>query len=932
MRPINLKMSAFGPYAGEVDLDMSKLGDGGLYLITGDTGAGKTTIFDAICFVLYGVPSGNNRDGNMMRSKYATIDVPTYVELVFSHRGKIYRIKRNPSYERKAKRGNKNTTESANAELIMPDGTPVTGVTEVTATVVELLGVDRGQFTQISMLAQGEFLKLLLAGTSERQEIFRKIFNTKLYDDVQKKLVIAYNSTERQRKDLNMNIEQYIGGIKCDEEDVLAIQVEKAHKGEMLIKDVIGLIHNLIDNDQNKLISVENEKKKCDKKLEVINKALGQFKEIELNKKSLIQKEQELEEVTSEKNKREEQLELVKKESKKITSLNEEMAVINSKMPDYEIMEQLQKSVENDKEQKTKLEKALVDNTAKKEKYDADYNTKNTRLTQLQDAGINIERINSEIEKKTQEATLIEEAILSGKNSKKAKNELKNAQKSFVEKRDIFNEEDAKLKHMEMAFLNAQAGIIAKDLVEGQPCPVCGSITHPSPATMPESAPNEDEIKSMKLKVEMAQSAMLEESKKAEKCLAVYEERHSNFLNDSKKLIGAKEVDEKADAGVEKETEKIEELLESALKDNGRELTELKKALTVEKTNRKEKEKLENELPVLEEESKVISKEIETIRLELAKNEAESDERLKHLEEVKKSLRFEKMEKALERVDYLSNQIIELENNKSEAEKKFRNKVDELQKLQGEISSLKDRIENSDIDGESLIGEKEIVAQEKENLETEITGLCTRIEVNQSALDGINSKSEQLLAVEEKIGWLRVLSETASGDLKGKTKIKLESYIQATYFDRIIIKANRRLMKMSSKQYELIRLKSGDDNRIQTGLDLGVIDHYNGTQRSVRTLSGGESFMASLSLALGLSDEVQSTAGGISVDTMFVDEGFGTLDSETLECAYSALASLSENKCLVGIISHVEELKNKIDRQIVVTKAKAGGSAVEIVV
>ncbi|NLA88209.1 MAG: SMC family ATPase [Clostridiales bacterium] len=237
MRPITLTMSAFGPYAEKTVLELYKLGTQGIYLITGDTGAGKTTIFDAITFALYGEASGENREASMLRSKYATPETPTFVELVFEYAGKRYTIKRNPEYERPVKRGEGTTTQKADAELTMPDGQVITKAKDVTNTVKEIIGIDRSQFTQIAMIAQGDFLKLLLAPTEERKKIFRQIFRTELYQVLQDKLKEESAALSRQREALCSRIRQYIDDIVCKDDDVLSIELEKAKSRNLPISD-----------------------------------------------------------------------------------------------------------------------------------------------------------------------------------------------------------------------------------------------------------------------------------------------------------------------------------------------------------------------------------------------------------------------------------------------------------------------------------------------------------------------------------------------------------------------------------------------------------------------------------------------------------------------------------------------------------------------
>ena len=296
-------------------------------------------------------------------------------------------------------------------------------------------------------------------------------------------------------------------------------------------------------------------------------------------------------------------------------------------------------------------------------------------------------------------------------------------------------------------------------------------------------------------------------------------------------------------------------------------------------------------------------------------------------------MKFKSKKEAEETVKHLKNGIQLHKNALEKVETEYADLEKELAGLKGKIDQLKKQLESKeDIDTEKLLEEKNALTEKKTELTEKSETISTRIYTNNRAKENISKKATELTTIEEKWTWVKALSNTANGNISGKEKIMLETYIQATFFDRIIDRANTRLMVMSGGQYELIRRQEASNYRSQSGLELDVKDHYNGSIRNVKTLSGGESFKASLSLALGLSDEIQSNAGGIKLDTMFVDEGFGSLDEESLQQAIKALADLSEGNRLVGIISHVAELKERIDKQVIVTKEKTGGSKVTIVI
>ena len=312
---------------------------------------------------------------------------------------------------------------------------------------------------------------------------------------------------------------------------------------------------------------------------------------------------------------------------------------------------------------------------------------------------------------------------------------------------------------------------------------------------------------------------------------------------------------------------------------------------------------------------------------------AENDSLEKRIAELKAKLTFETKAEAETEITALTEKAEELVKSCEDALKALNESNEKLASLEAAKKEIVKRIgEDIAIDLEKETEKLTILEAQLAELDRQAKTVHSRIGTNQSALDNIKQKSGDLVATEKKYAWVKALSNTANGQLSGKEKIMLETYIQMNYFDRIINRANTRLMIMTDGQYDLVRRKEALSKSGQSGLDLDVIDHYNGSHRSVKSLSGGESFKASLALALGLADEIQSSAGGIKLDTMFVDEGFGSLDEESLAAAMKALSSLAEGNRLVGIISHVGELKQKIDKQIIVKKDKVGGSVATIVV
>ena len=356
MRPIKLTLSAFGPYAGKAELDMDKLGDRGLYLITGDTGAGKTTIFDAITFALYGEASGENREVNMLRSKYADPDTPTFVELVFSYAGKEYRVTRNPEYERPSKRSTGITTQKADAELVYPDSRIVTKTRDVTNAVQEIIGIDRCQFTQIAMIAQGDFLKLLLAPTEDRKKIFRQIFKTELYQDLQDKLKEESGRLGKEYDMLKNSIQQYINGVSSQEDDVLNIELEKAKNGNLLTADTMALIEKIINEDKNERNGLNNQLGKVEKHLEQVNAHLGKVEEIGKARDGLISAKEKLQKTEPRLKELSDQYEAEKQKQPETDALSDAITTGRNKLPQYDELENTRKALASKKKEHQKKE------------------------------------------------------------------------------------------------------------------------------------------------------------------------------------------------------------------------------------------------------------------------------------------------------------------------------------------------------------------------------------------------------------------------------------------------------------------------------------------------------------------------------------------------------------------------------------------------
>lgn len=1457
MKPSKLIISAFGPYAEKTEIDFERLGDSGLYLITGDTGAGKTTIFDAITFALYGEASGEIRESGMFRSKYAKAEIPTYVTLEFLYQGKRYRVTRNPEYQRPKGRGTGFTLQKGEAELIYPDERqPVTRSKEVTRAVTELIGLDYRQFTQIAMIAQGDFQKLLLANTAERSEIFRQIFHTGLYQAVQNRLKDAVKEQWKEYDEIRRSISQYLSGMVCENEPALALELEELKKAKFEGKAGRGLelLEILIGRDQTGIEALDSEIQELEQKIQQEDQLLGRVRRNRQIKDELERKKKAMEDLIP----RLEQAKAVRKECRAAAAQCEKLAVLirecNENLIRHQRLEEVRKiqrereeavsenrrgrdqaviqidelkirleerkrkldSLKTAGEEKERLsyqkerlkqygqelntqrrnlaeaesgqEKAERDLRAQEEaaeelrrvmrlrqeqvdiwqdrdtilvslnekqkslekqkssleqrKYDwqavtgqmaeqgdvlggilkresilkQEQEAVHRELEQLKDAGkeeAEYGRQMEELEKKKANleelSALAAEAERAAKQAESSRAALQAKAKEEAVRQSVWQEEwdrvrDADLRlarleqeisacrteksriqellehrerkeelgrllavkqesykaasdrknclrddynELEKLFLDAQAGMLARHLTEGKQCPVCGSIHHPSPAVLPGFVPEKEELdrkrkeltreeaeaerlstdaghlreqleeadreirargealfgealnceqiaarldaaldavisrterceeeyraagadqlrgeelkplmrqeqeiilqiqtqlqakekeqavaegkwaeKKEQMRRAAAELAFVEKSetgdmaavlarleasleqlhncwkeaagkrRRYEEKLAAAErlqkelEEYGNSRSSVQQLLDSltgrrqfmvTQIQAEVEAVIHKAAERaaqeeewtaglgeaVEELerqleevarrlsetkeeirqrnlykkeiaeMEAGRAECLRKIQELSSAREVMKNRRgdsrkqllnclfqpgtpwaearrdmreaenvevlgprekaenmavqelrreaenvvvgelrkaaenvavgelrqaaesmtskelqqeaiqadhqlavqldllqsairgnqeklEEKARLELEIPEQESELKSLEEAVRQSELALTRLKADQEKLEEEAGQLEHQLGNQTREELEKQIQTYRDQIQELEEKLQKAEEVFSEYRTQETAIQSAVTTLQLQLrEAGDLQEDAITERKLALSGQRAELTRKRTEQYAARRKNREIYDSVRGRQETMTGVEQKYIWLKALADTACGTLNGKRKIELETYIQMNYFDRILRRANLRLLTMSSGQYELKRQQDGENKKEKAGLELNVIDHYNGTERSVKTLSGGESFQASLSLALGLSDEIQSYAGGIRIDTMFVDEGFGSLDEEALNQAMKSLESLTEGSRLVGIISHVSELKERIERKIIVTKNRS---------
>ena len=1033
MRPIKLTISAFGPYASKQVIDFEELKGRNIFVISGKTGAGKTTIFDAISYALYGEASGESRETDSLRSHFADDNTETYVELEFELRGEKYTVNRVPKQKKKKARGEGYTEKSADATLTLPDGKVITKVKNVTDKIIEILGITREQFKQIVMLAQGEFKKLLLADSVEREGIFRKIFNTYDFEKIQAELKDKAANLSKNRTKSKHEMEINLKNIKGEHDIVIDEYVD--------FPLVIEKLKDLLERDNNIYKTLNEEGKEVDNKLQVKNqeKAIIETNNNLLKEKEIITKA--LEELLSKedeyKNKakaiidgknakevkyiEDKLIETTKKLTKREEDYNLSLKNIDSlklKQEEANKLLQIEESKECDRE-KLSVE---INNLNKLEEKIIELDSLNNKVMHLKQSAensklqiINNKKETEELKKSKEEKELQLKDIATLETKKvelesdiKAKNKtldevrelfkvIRSFQNTYIEHNNKakeykeFEVEYKKVKEnyekMDDLYKKEQAGILASKLQENEPCPVCGSTNHPNKATIKENLkiPTKEELKVAKENLDKLEKENLEkinnlttlnsnkttyleqvnnhlsmlsatlnidktfnsETAKVVKNLGTELKSVIDKLKDELlKVIDKISLKEKIEKELNLITTTINEREQSLIK-----LEECEKNYTTEltqnitKIDEYKKEIPENitDLKTLNNLIEVKTKELNISKEKLAKLRLENENLAKKLEgenstskEINKSIEELKLEIANNQTNF-NEAIKEQGFDNIEDYENAKLKISMVEVLEKEVENYNSELKLTKAKREDIVNKtKDIVfmdittideeiksiQENKKELEGKLRDLHSIIDNNKTVLKNVENLNIEFKEIEEEYKVVGELADLANG--KKAPYISFERYILASYFEDIIEAANIRLEKMTGDRFSLIRKTSKSKGAGQKGLELEIYDNYTDSSRDVSSLSGGESFKASLSLALGLSDIVQSNAGGVSLDTMFVDEGFGTLDPQSLDNAIDSLLELQRGGRLVGIISHVEELKERIDAKLEVTSTSKG--------
>lgn len=1051
MKPVKLIISAIGPYAGKIpEIEFDAFEEKGLFLISGDTGAGKTTIFDAICFALYGTTSGTYRDTKNLRSEYAGDSVQSYVDFYFSHQGREFHVWRQPSYEREKQRGFGLILEKERAILYEEGQAPIEGLTQVNKAVKELLHIDEKQFKQIVMIAQGEFWDLLNAKTDQRTEILRTIFLTGSYKNIEYKLKDRMDASEKIKSSAEKSIIQHFEDVSAGEEDELSDELEdlKSRAGRSgsawNLDEILDITERLILADRERLKCINADLKKAEAELKKTNEELA----LARTNNSFIEKRDKLEKEKEELEKRKTEIDgislLLDKQKKatrnvkpsydvwtkkcdevsltkkqiKITESNLETAVSAVKQAEYALdgakkqepeVDKLKQIISriDDEEQRYKQKEELEGELRELEEQDKNINTEEADLKEeeksLKEKIANLNKTVKELKGKPAELieaknesekltallkdldTIIEDQIPEREKRKKA---LSKKQTVFLDIRNKYEEASGRREEAEHILEDSRAGILARKLVEGEKCPVCGSVHHPEPAKLKEALISEEDFKKLQEEESELQEKKNHANTEAEKAKISLEEFEEQLR------IAILDCIESPLPDMDMEEESFEELIKAVKKAKAQ-------AEMMSKENNKRCDSLDKDCGILRKAEKGLETAHgdETEKLNLKKEE---------LDEKKQKIKLKLTEtrtilKALEKLSFPDWKTAKKE--KKQAETKKNKILDDIAKAeeekkkadnnvtaaQSELRTLNGSLKQQEQDAEALrkkldkevsangfssveemlicvVNEDDITSSDKvineynqafatnkkqlSDAESDAKGkkvidiealkaVCdeqgtnvdlirkkcnnneNRISTNKEKQKSILDRREELEKARKENAICQRLYSLVKGTT-GNGKITLEQYIQAAGFDGIIAAANRRLLPMSNGQYELYRQEDSLGKKSNNFLDLEVLDNYTGHRRPVGNLSGGESFKASLSLALGLSDTVSSNLGGVQMDALFVDEGFGTLDRKSMDSAMEILINLTGSNKLVGIISHREELMENIPQQIKVRKTKDG--------
>lgn len=927
MKPLKLTMSAFGSYAGKNVIDFTGQQQG-IFLITGDTGAGKTTIFDAITYALYNQTSGGERNGNMMRSQYARPETETYVELEFLYRGQTYRVRRNPDYKITKTLKNGKIREQKvphSVELTLPDGTVFPEKKNATdAKIIEILGLTADQFSQIVMIAQGDFLKLLYTKSDERKMIFSKLFRTDIYWKIQENL-------RRKSMEMDERIQENDRAFEQEKSRIILLPESEELPLDELVERLRERLKDALKEQNLRRANVEELNKKITK-YEEINKLFVSLEKIRQNGKELEARQVESKE-------RRQQIENALKADKVLVAEQQNLRQQQTVEQSVQAIAKMEETLTNNQEMFETLKTQLQEVEAEQKREAADIQKKMLALEQsfpsyeaLQNARSEeqqAKKVWEDLGKTSEESFHKKEAgIAALKEQQKRQEQVVEQMKKNWEQTSLSASESAKhYEHMYEAFLKEQAGILAENLSAGCPCPVCGSTVHPDPAKLSDHAVTELEVEQAKKtraaaeeKRDLAYAAFEAEKTEKQKLAQAVEKEEADFVLAQTIAKQQRKEAEQNHVSLQKIAEQIrEKLVYPSLAEAKKQYAAMQKAL----------EAAEQEIERKRQKVSELAEAMNTLKgQKLAEEENQKTAK-------KLAAKTEKeYAKLLEKSGFVSEETYHLailpERSRSKLEREEKEYESQCLRQQSEQKLLEKQVSGKTYTDTTELNEQ-LKAEKQALKEAEKTymELHTAYENDRSVLQNCAVYLEKGKKLESEDQVIKSLSKTANGRLSGSAKIDFETYIQRQYFKQIIHEANKRLLTMSNHQFILkLKEEANTGRKTNEGLDLSVYSLVTDSERDVKTLSGGESFLAALAMALGLSDIVERSAGAIHPDMMFIDEGFGSLDAQSRQQAIEVLAELAGDSRMVGIISHVTELKEQIDRKLVVSRTDKGSRAV----
>lgn len=985
MRPIKLTMQAFGPYIDECEINFSEFGDRGLYLLTGNTGAGKTTIFDAITYALYGEMSGDNRESSMMRSKYASPTDETFVELLFECRGACYKIRRNLAFIREKKRGSDTTKQAASVTLTLPDGKTIEkGVNDKIEN--EILMLNRKQFCQTVMIAQGEYFKLLFAKSKEREPLLRTLFGTEKYKLLQERLNENKRTLEMECKQIRHDILSDSAWIKFDDMPELK-SIAEDHAAAANTKQLIEIVEQLVCAGDSKQKALEKEKETVSAKHEAAIKSYQHTKEssdrlkaanetAEKLKHKIEKLQKDADDLTAEKKSLSEKcgridaeqeqlkdapalLEKCKAEEEKAEGRLADAKALSNQMKNLTAAKMDADKKMRKAEECAKQKAALVN---KQEELLAETETLRKRVADLDGETAKYTDLLNNREKTEKEISSLESLYAEYLALEKERQKLADAQKALVSADAAYSKINGHYEDLNSRFIKGQAGILGEMLEEGKECPVCGSKLHPNIAVRDSNVPTETELNAAKKKRDKAEEERSKAGSAATERKGICDTAEKKLSQTADELLGthtdiadniAKRTAECRDrmASLDQEIKQAKALVDerkqmqkqaeekhSASEQLGKAIKDAETTCTAANSELNEAKgkytQMENDLAVKLEQyfgDKSLDGAEDKIHQLIADAQKMLDQAKDAVTSEKK--RIKKSEMLAEERKKLDQTAKEYDERSAALKEQIASESAVRKDKETEIQKL---LNDPEFDGTpEQLAEKEAavnaVKKRKNEIDTDLSSLENRIRDNRKAAASLKEKGTALAYAESQYTMVEELENTASGTVVGQDKITFETYVLQENFRGMVNHANRLFREMTDDHYTLSTAVQEKKSQ-KAGLDLELFDHWNDTSRDVKTLSGGESFLAALSLALGMAEEVQSSKGGVQIDSMFVDEGFGSLDEESLDLVMNALDELSRGSGsrLIGIISHVEELKNRIDKKIVISKDPIGGSKAEI--